>query len=38
MFILKWIFKIIGFIIGVVMLAFFVWLGVQIGQWTGLIQ
>ena len=34
---IKWIYRIIGLLIGIGMLAFFVWLGVNIGQWTGLL-
>ena len=34
---IKWIFKIIGFVVGFAILALFVWLGVNIGQWAGFI-
>lgn len=33
----KWIFKIIGFLIGIAFLGFFIWLGVNIGELLGLL-
>ena len=35
---MKWIIRIIGFLIGVALLGFFLWLGVSIGEWAGLIK
>ncbi len=34
----KWILRIVGVLFGVALLAFFAWLGVQIGQFLGLIK
>ena len=34
---MKWIIRIVGLLIGVAILGFFVWLGVSIGEWAGLI-
>ncbi len=36
--VVKWIFRIIGFLVGAAILAFFIWLGVQLGQFLGLIK
>lgn len=35
---LKVILNIIGVLLGVAIIGFFVWLGVQIGQWAGFIK
>lgn len=35
--VVKWIFRIIGFLIGLAILGLFIWLGVQFGQSLGLI-
>lgn len=36
--IVKWVFRIIGFLIGAAFLAFFIWIGVQLAQFIGLIK
>lgn len=36
--VVKWIFRIIGFLIGAAILAFFIWLGVQLAQFVGLVK
>lgn len=34
----KWLFRLIGFLVGAALLTFFVWLGVQIAQFMGLVN
>lgn len=36
--VVKWILRIIGFLIGAALLGFLIWIGVQLGQFLGLIK
>lgn len=36
--VVKWIFRIIGFLVGAAILAFFIWLGVQLAEFIGWIK